>query len=116
MQMGQLIITQDDDGKTLDISEGDEIVVQLPENPSTGYVWAIEHRDRILTLQDNQFIQSQAETTGVRPVVGAGGVRALTLRAKGRGIAQLKLKRYRSWLGDSSIIERFHLTLRISDS
>ena len=114
--MGRLIVTQDDHDKTLDISEGDEIAVQLPENPSTGYVWAIERRDRMLTLQDNQFVHSQAETTGVTHVVGAGGIRVLTLRAEGSGIAQLKLKRYRSWLGDGSIIERFHLTLRISDS
>ncbi len=112
--MRQVTVTQADGGRTLDVQEGDEITVQLPENPGTGYKWAVERRDRKLALREDSFVPQSAGIADAPQAIGRGGTRVLTLIAKSSGTAQLNLKHYRSWVGDSSITERFSITFRIS--
>ena len=98
------------DGNTIEVRVDDTILVQLRENPTTGYQWDIEEpKSRLIRLLGTDYIQS--ETSGV----GGGGERALTFKAKEAGRAILKLKLWREWEGDNSVIDRFEVTLVVRD-
>jgi inhibitor of cysteine peptidase len=65
---------------------GDHVVIRLPENPTTGYRWRVDDvDDRVLTLESSTFEPPEP------PIPGAGGWRAIHLRAVGPGTARLHL-------------------------
>jgi predicted secreted protein len=107
---GILILTQADHNRTAEIKIGEQITVRLPENPSTGFSWAIDESDRQrLALDSTAF----AEATEV--YVGARGQRIFTFTARQAGAVALKLKYWRFWEGDASVTERYAVTLQIRD-
>jgi inhibitor of cysteine peptidase len=60
-QAGKLTLTEADKGKTVQVHTGDQITLQLDENPSTGYLWAIDKTDNaVLALQHDATIQVQS--------------------------------------------------------
>lgn len=108
-KVSPLTITQADQGKTFRVRSGSVIVLNLAENPSTGYTWEIEKIDPYaIKLQNSTF--SSSPTDGL---VGVGGKRIFTFKTKARGVARLQLKEWRSWEGDRSIVQRFDVTLQI---
>ena len=48
--------------------------------------------------------------------IGGGGTRSFTLKAEHPGIMQVRLKLWRDWEGESSIVERFTVTIRVRSS
>lgn len=105
-----LIITQNDQGKIFTVRSGDRISINLAENPTTGYEWAIDKIDsQVIELEDSEF--SLPENAGI----GGGGERIFTFKTKAVGIAKLQLKEWRPWEGDRSIVQRFEVTLQIKD-
>ena len=109
-EMPTITLKSTHDGKTIEVRNDDTILVQLRENPTTGYQWAIEEpRSPQIRLLGTDYIQS--ETSGV----GGGGERALTFKAREAGRASLKLKLWREWEGDDSVIDRFEVTLVVRD-
>jgi inhibitor of cysteine peptidase len=106
--MSTIQLTQVDKGKSITVHPGDEIVITLPENPTTGYRWAIDQtNESILAPQAPTF------TPTPRASIGAGGARTFLFRAKQSGTVHLQLKLFRAWLGDSSIIDRFNATIQV---
>ncbi len=104
-----LALTAADSGKTLEVSSGDTLSIQLAENPTTGYRWAIQTSDEPgLKLQNSEF---SPQSAGVG--VGVGGQRIFTFRAASSGTAHLQLKEWRQWEGDRSILNRFELTVQV---
>jgi inhibitor of cysteine peptidase len=107
--LSTFILTAGDNGATLDVRQGDEIVIQLPDNPTTGFRWAIDAtRNDILQFRDAAF--APASSSGV----GSGGIRAFTFIATAVGTVCLRLKLWREWEGDASIIDRFAVTIHIA--
>lgn len=105
---GSVHLSKDDDGKTVSVAAGDEVVVTLDENPTTGYVWAIDKiDDQVLALNSSDY-------TSDAPVPGSGGTRTLTFTTKQAGTSPLDLKDWRSWEGDKSIIGRFSVTIKVT--
>ena len=106
-QMATITLTQADSGTSIDVSPGDTIAISLAENPTTGYRWAIDDLDaQVVTL-----VSSSYATAGGG--IGAGGTRTITLRAAQAGTAHPRLKLWREWEGDTSIIERFDMTIHV---
>lgn len=104
-------LSASDNGKTVTVHSGDEIVITLDENPTTGYVWAIDKTDdSVLTLKSSDYTGS-----GV-PLAGAGGTRTFTFTAAKAGTVDLALKDWRSWEGDSSIVGHFGVTIQVQGS
>ena len=106
--VSNITLTEVDKGKTIDVHQGTEVLIRLKENPTTGYRWAIDQiDDTVLPLQSSNF--SSTPSAGV----GAGGTRIFTFTAKQPGTVHLQLKLWREWQGDSSIIERYDVTIQV---
>lgn len=106
LAMNHLTLTEQDKNKTFDISTGDTLIIQLRENPTTGYVWAIAGYDEVLTLQDSNYVPASA-------AIGSNGTRHFLLLAKKAGTITLKFKQWREWEGDASIVEAFNINIRV---
>lgn len=107
-QSGKVLLTRADQGKTVVAHVGDQITLQLDENPSTGYQWSI-------VQTDNQVLELQHSTYTPTPsgLVGSGGTRLFTFVAKKPGTVHLQLKLWRSFEGDASISDRYSVMLQI---
>ena len=106
--MAEMVVTAQDNGRVVAVKVGDTISVRLPENPTTGYSWAIDSIDAKQLEADAPAYQGEGAG------LGAGGVRTWSLGARAPGRARLGLKRWRHWEGDASIVERFAITLDIT--
>jgi predicted secreted protein len=91
--MAEIEVTQN--GSSVHLSVGDEIVVRVPEIPTTGYVWAVNVVDPALRLVESTFIPPVGN--GSEPAPGAGGQRVIRLRAATAGEAGAELVLKRGW-------------------
>jgi len=106
--MSAITLTEADNGKVIDVSQGDTITIQLPENPTTGFRWAVDKLDdQVVAMGQDDY----AAATGGG--IGGGGTHRFTLKAARSGTAQLRLKLWREWEGDASIRNRFDVTIRV---
>jgi len=105
---GVLRLTKADNNRTADVRVGETLQVSLPENRGTGHAWAIdETSSRLLALDSTQY------TEPTEGFIGARGQRIFTFTARQPGEIGLKLKYWRFSEGDSSITERYGVTIRI---
>ena len=105
---GSLILTRADNNRTAELRVGERLVMRLPENPATGYTWAIDETDsRLLTLGSTDYAPPETGS------IGARGQRIFTFTARQPGEVALKLKYWRFWEGDASVTERYIVNLRI---
>jgi inhibitor of cysteine peptidase len=107
MAMATIIATPSNNGGSLQAHVGDELVVRLPETPSTGYRWTVDVSPVNATLDHDSF--DPAKGGGV----GGQGTRTFEFRVTASGDAHLGLKRWRAWEGDKSVAERYRVTLHV---
>ena len=102
-----LLIVEKDNGRTVDIRLGESVRVNLPENATTGYRWAIDR-------YDEEFIEAVAtEPHYTANAIGSGGEVEFIFKGKKIGSGEIMLKQWRHWEGDSSITSRFRLRLNV---
>jgi inhibitor of cysteine peptidase len=106
--MAVIELTSMDNGRTVQVELGGQVVIHLAENPATGYTWAIDQMDvdRLELLHDEH---QQATGGGY----GAGGVHVWRLMVCLTGMAHVSFKLWRDWEGDESVIERYEVTLEV---
>jgi inhibitor of cysteine peptidase len=102
-----LLLTPRDNDGTAEVNIGDSVRINLPENASTGFRWAIDRYDEHL------FEVVATEPHYPKDSIGAGGYVSFTFRAKNPGSGEIALKNWRHWEGDSSVTNRFRVRLRI---
>jgi inhibitor of cysteine peptidase len=82
--------------------------VSLPENPTTGYQWAVEKSNaETIAPLDSEYIVAPESA------VGAAGIRRFTFELMKAGTYRLELKHWRDWEGDASVTERFAATIEV---
>jgi len=71
--------------RTYNISRGEEFVVRLKANPSTGYQWNIQEglKDSGLSLIEESYEPKPNPTD--KPLLGAGGIKSWRFRAERKG-------------------------------
>jgi predicted secreted protein len=103
-------VTAVDSGSELNVDRGDRIEVRLESNPSTGYGWELDEFDgRVMSFDSSDYVAPD------NAAVGQGGVEVLRFTAVDDGESTLKLKYWRAWEGDASVIETFEITVNVSD-
>ncbi len=86
-------VTGEDNGKDVDLTSGDKLVVKLGSNPSTGYSWAVAGDPSPLKLQKTSYRKNKAASKAM----GAPGVQVFQFSARSAGMATLQLIYRRSW-------------------
>jgi inhibitor of cysteine peptidase len=106
-----ITLTESDHGRTVSVCRGDVVEVSLPENPTTGFRWAVEGLEGAgVSLLSAALLPSPANAG-----LGHGGVRVFRFATGNAGNVQLRLKRWREWEGADSITARFDVTLNVRD-
>ena len=85
-----------DPAKTINSSVGNEFVIALDSNPTTGYEWEVTYDDKMLALVDKEY--SAEKCPGL---VGAGGTRYFTFKTLKKGETKITLDYQRSWEKES---------------
>jgi inhibitor of cysteine peptidase len=98
-------LTSADDGRALSACVGDELVITLPENASTGYRWAVER-------VGEQLRGDRTASPGGAREPGAARLAAFRFEVVGAGESRLVLRHWRPWQGESSVLGRFALSVR----
>ena len=106
--MSNITLTEADQGKTIDVDQGTEVLIRLEENPTTGYRWAFDQNDRAAPPPQDSGFASAPDAA-----VGAGGARVFTFTAEQPGTIHLQFKLWREWEGDSSVIERYGVDIQV---
>jgi inhibitor of cysteine peptidase len=103
-----LTLSEKDDGRSVNLKIGDDLEVTLPENATTGYRWAVDHIDG--SVVDLGSTQPHYPSGGA---VGSGGRVTFVFRGDKPGTGAIALKQWRPWEGDSSVVGRFRVEVRV---
>ncbi len=109
-QAKTITVTQGKSGKSYTLLKGDTLVVKLAENPSTGYAWKTITRPACLRAISSKYKPNKI--TSDTPLVGGGGKRTFTYRAKAKGKGTLKLVYKRSTEDGSGSAFSLRITVR----
>ena len=69
---------------------GEEFIIALESNPTTGYAWEAQYDNSILQLVDRRF-------SPLGPGIGSGGIERFRLRCLSVGETRLRLTYKRRW-------------------
>lgn len=96
--MQEIELTENDQGRTCNIIQGDSITIRIPEIPTTGYRWAVsEFNDQVIMFKGSNYsISPEAQ-------IGGGGSRIIRFLAISPGQSNLILKLEREWDKDNAI-------------
>jgi inhibitor of cysteine peptidase len=104
--MVEHVVTESDNGGTVIVRQGDRVLLQVLENPSTGYTWRVVAPLEPEALDDEGFSPS----SGTR--IGAPGIHSFAFRAVRSGEFDVLLESDRPWRGGEAG-RRFQLTIRV---
>jgi len=104
--MTETILTDQDNGRSIEAAVGTNLIVRLEESPTTGYGWINKTDDDVLQLNNTEFSFASPD------IVGGAGVRTFGFMVNKLGKSTLLLKRVREWEGESSATEVFSVTIR----
>ncbi|PJN50711.1 protease inhibitor I42 family protein [Bacillus mycoides] len=97
-----MILSEKDTCKIFYMNLYEIFTLNLKENPTTGYRWFIEFSEGLKMIEDNFKIGNK---------IGEMGLRIFKFQVMDEGLCKLKLKNWRDWEGDSSIIDKFQIQI-----
>lgn len=101
-------VNEQQNGTSLEVKQGDIIVVKLQGNPTTGYQWAIlPNNDGITELQGEPAYKSGGTA------LGAGGEYAFKIKAVKTGETTISMQYYRSFEQGIPPIQTFSISVKV---
>ena len=100
-------LTDADAGREHTAAVGEQLVVRLPESPTTGYRWQLEVPPEV-TVEEDGF------EPGDPGAPGAAGTRTFRLRATAPGTHHLAASQRRSWETGPGTGRGVEFTVRVS--
>jgi len=94
-------VTEEDSGGEVAVGVGDELVVTLESNPTTGFSWAlvsISNTSVVMNVSD-EYIPNPTPTG--EPIVGSGGEEIWTFAPQAAGTSTIEMEYMRSWEPES---------------
>lgn len=106
--MTEIKLTRNDNGKTVEAQVGDSVVIELSENPTTGYIWSLDLNKgaSIVSLINSMY------TISNNSGIGGGGMRKFILNVQSAGIATIEIKLRQPWEPESTAIDRFNIVIK----
>jgi len=102
-----LTITEADNGKTVSVNAGGIVVVDLPGNPTTGYIWQVTANNESILLPMGYSFTPDADAPG------AGGMEQFRFNAMAPGTVELALASSRPWETDMPPTATFAVTVDV---
>lgn len=106
--MADVMLGLADKNREVAIDAGSRLLLQLPENPSTGYRWELRDVGEEFKLESASF------WPGDRPQPGAGGLRVFRFLVPARGETTVRLQLRQPWDLTSPPAETYEVTLRVA--
>ena len=105
----QVNLTASNNGEKITLFAGQELVIQLVGNPTTGYTWEAKDLDASMFKQfgDATFSSSNPD------LVGSGGTLTLSFRVLKTGTANLTLVYHRPWETNVEPVDTFSITAMV---
>ena len=101
--------TYTDSGRAISIGVGQEFVIALGSNPTTGYGWQESYDEAVLELVEKTYKPGEKAKQGV---VGAGGVEYFRFKALKTGKTEITLVYKRPW-GEKAVDQKvFTVTIK----
>ncbi len=110
MVNNKINISQTDSGKTISVCTGDIVVINLPENPTTGFQWKMDAINNNTVILEKEMF-SELGNGGI----GSGSTKSYVLKTLTSGNHYIQLKHWKAWEGERSVDKRFGITLSITD-
>lgn len=107
IETGQ-IITEAENGKSISITNGEIFILQLRENPSTGYSWELNVSEGLNILGDGY-----TEDEAPEGQVGVPGTHSWTIEAASQGSQQVNGTYKRPWENTTGTEDNFTLTAEV---
>jgi predicted secreted protein len=100
-----VVVTEKDNGKTVKAAVGEQIIVRLASNPTTGYQWRIGKLEpaHLKPIGESHYEPPDSH------LVGAGGTEVFTFTTLKPGKTRLRLEYVRSW--ENKPIKTFKVTI-----
>ena len=95
-------------GSSVVLKKGQQMVLKLASNPTTGFDWEIVGLDPAVLKQ-----VGEVEYKSDSMLIGSGGVDTWTFEAVGSGQMHLQLIYYRSWEKDIPPLDTFDLEIEV---
>lgn len=103
-----LELRKSDHGKVFEVRQGDDVLVLLPENPTTGYLWAaVPTEFEFISLISSSF------EPGTDAAIGGGGIRRFVFIAETPGQVRMHFELRRPWESGEPAIDGFTASLVI---
>jgi inhibitor of cysteine peptidase len=106
------VITENYNGKTIQVKQGDSFCLRLKENPSTGYSWQLS-LSKGLSLLSSKYYPPDSSKSSQRLIVGAAGLHSWKIKAIARGSQQVKGTYRRSWETETGREQTFILNVKV---
>ena len=109
MPKGSVTVTEKEDGRTLVLSRGNQLVVRLLTQLGTGYSWQVlPHDSTRLRLAAKPLVESNSPG---RP--GGSEQQVFRFEAVKAGTVSLELKYARPWEKETVPLKRVRLTIKV---
>lgn len=103
------------DGKTVTVRRGQDLVLSLPSNATTGYKWMVVSTDRTFGYP----AKNEYRGPGSSGPVGAGGTQKMTWKTNGflnvTGAHKVTLEYRRPWEPEGPAAKTFRFTVKVVD-
>ena len=96
-----------DDGRTVEVGVGDRVVVRLPENGGTGYLWQAN------VSGPGRLVDDRPEPAGSADP-GASGYHRFEVAFDGSGEVALRAVQRRSWEPETNAVAEYRLELSVT--
>jgi inhibitor of cysteine peptidase len=105
----QVNLTAADKDSQVDVRAGDQIIITLDSNPSTGYTWEVKDLNTTILEQVGDPVFSSSNPG----LVGSVGSLTITFKALKAGTATLTLVYHRPWETGIDPIDTFAVTITV---
>lgn len=106
------VITENYNGKTIQVKQGDSFCLKLKENPSTGYSWQLS-LSKGLNLLSTEYYSPDSSKSSQRLIVGAAGLHSWKIKAVAKGKQQVRGIYRRSWETKTGREQTFILNVKV---
>jgi len=108
---GSDILTEKNNGDSIELTIDSEFVIKLESNPTTGYGWILDEKTdtSIVSMVGSEYAQSEED----EELVGAGGHEIFTFKAIASGDTTVLLNYERSWEEEEEPLETFEINISV---